>query len=84
MGYFCDLDGEGEDITLDREELAMAEFFPRNNLPAHDDGISLTREMMRMIEEGREAKKRGEGRMNERLRYESVLRKENIGRGNGL
>ena len=28
LGYFCDLDGEGEDITLDREELAMAEFFP--------------------------------------------------------
>lgn len=56
LGYFCDLDGEGEDITLDREELAMAEFFPRNNLPAHDDGISLTREMMRMFEEGREPK----------------------------
>ena len=56
MGYFCDLDGAGEDITLDREELAMAEFFPRNNLPAHDDGISLTREMMRMFEEGREPK----------------------------
>ena len=56
LGYFCDLDGEDEKITLDHEELAMAEFFQREHLPAHDDGISLTREMMRMFEEGREPK----------------------------
>lgn len=54
LGYFCDLDGEEDAITLDREELAMAEWFPRKHLPAHDDGISLTREMIRVFEEGRE------------------------------
>lgn len=56
LGYYCDLDGEDEAITLDRNELAMAEFYPRNALPAHDDGISLTREMVRVFEEGREPK----------------------------
>lgn len=56
LGYYCDLDGEDETITLDREELAMAEWFPRNDLPAHDDGISLTREMIRVFEEGKEPK----------------------------
>lgn len=54
LGYYCDLDGEDDTITLDREELAMAEWFPRNDLPAHDDGISLTREMIRVFEEGKE------------------------------
>ena len=56
LGYYCDLDGEDDTITLDREELVMAEWFPRNDLPAHDDGISLTREMIRVFEEGREPK----------------------------
>lgn len=52
LGYYCDLDGDDETITLDRDELSMAEFYPRNALPAHDDGISLTREMIRVFEEG--------------------------------
>lgn len=56
FGFFCDLDGEDETITLDREELAMAQWFRRDSLPAHDDGISLTREMIRVFEEGREPK----------------------------
>ena len=56
LGYYCDLDGDDETITLDQDELAMAEFYPRNDLPAHDDGISLTREMIRMFEEGKEPK----------------------------
>lgn len=53
MGFFCDLDGE-DTIHLDRTELAMAQWFPRDALPAQDDGISLTREMIRVFEEGRE------------------------------
>ena len=53
MGFFCDLDGE-ETVRLDTEELAMAQWFPRDALPAKDDGISLTREMIRVFEEGRE------------------------------
>ena len=53
MGFYCDLDGS-QDIHLDRTELALAEWHHRSNLPAHDDGISLTREMIRVFEEGRE------------------------------
>lgn len=55
LGYFCDLDG-ADAVTLDKTELAMAEWFDRDALPAHDDGISLTREMVRVFEEGREPK----------------------------
>lgn len=54
VGYYCDLDGDDETITLDEEELAMAEWFHRDALPAKDDGISLTREMVRVFEEGKE------------------------------
>ena len=55
MGFFCDLDGCDE-IHLDENELALAEWHDRQALPAHDDGISLTREMIRVFEEGREPK----------------------------
>ena len=55
MGFFCDLDGD-DAITLDRQELAVAEWHHRHHLPAQDDGISLTREMMRVFSEGREPK----------------------------
>ena len=51
MGFFCDLDGDDEDLTLDHEELAMADWFSPEEVP-EDDGISLTREMMRMFKEG--------------------------------
>ena len=53
MGFYCDLDGD-DTVHLDTTELSLAEFYPRDTLPAHDDGISLTREMIRMFEEGRE------------------------------
>ena len=53
MGFYCDLDGD-DTIHIDENELSMAEFYPRSALPAHDDGISLTREMIRVFEEGRE------------------------------
>ena len=55
MGFYCDLDGD-DTVTLDRKELAVAEWHQRNNLPAKDDGFSLTREMIRVFEEGREPK----------------------------
>jgi NAD+ diphosphatase len=55
MGFYCDLDGSDE-IHLDENELALAEWHERCALPAHDDGISLTREMIRVFEEGREPK----------------------------
>ena len=53
MGFYCDLDGD-DTIHLDRNELALAEWHDRHALPAKDDGISLTREMIRVFEEGRE------------------------------
>ena len=53
IGYFCDLDGE-DCVHLDRNELALAEWYDRKNLSAEDDGISLTREMIRIFGEGKE------------------------------
>ena len=55
IGYFCDLDGD-DTVRLDENELASAEWFDRNDLPAKDDGISLTREMIRIFSEGKEPK----------------------------
>lgn len=55
MGFYCDLDGD-DAIHLDQQELAMAQWFHRDNLPAKDDGISLTREMIRIFGEGKEPK----------------------------
>ena len=55
MGFYCDLDGD-DTIELDESELAMAGWFDRNNIPAKDDGISLTREMIRVFSEGKEPK----------------------------
>ena len=55
MGFFCDLDGD-RTIRLDRTELSMADWYPRNALPIDDDGYSLTREMIRIFGEGKEPK----------------------------
>ena len=53
LGFYCDLEGD-DTIRLDETELSMADFYPRNALPARDDGICLTREMIRIFEEGKE------------------------------
>ena len=55
MGFYCDLDGD-DTIHLDETELALAQWFERTQIPAHDDGISLTREMIRVFQEGKEPK----------------------------
>ena len=55
MGFFCDVDGS-DMIHIDETELAMADWYPRDALPAQDDGISLTREMIRIFGEGNEPK----------------------------
>jgi NAD+ diphosphatase len=54
-GFYCDLDGSDE-ISLDENELALAQWHYRESLPVEDDGFSLTREMMRVFGEGREPK----------------------------
>ena len=51
MGFYCDLDGD-DTIKLDTTELSLAQWFHRGSLPARDDGISLTREMIRVFEAG--------------------------------
>lgn len=56
VGYFCDLDGEDETVTLDETELSSAEWFTRGAIPYTDEGISLTGEMIRIFQEGREPK----------------------------
>ena len=55
MGFFCDLDGE-DTIHLDERELALAQWHCRGALPTKDDHVSLTREMIRIFEEGKEPK----------------------------
>lgn len=50
MGFFCELDG-GEEVTLDREELALAEWFEREEIPVEPDDVSLTNEMMMVFKE---------------------------------
>ncbi|MBR6794255.1 MAG: NAD(+) diphosphatase [Clostridia bacterium] len=55
MGFFCDVDGS-DAIHIDENELSMADWYPRDALPAHDDGFSLTREMIGVFEAGNEPK----------------------------
>ena len=57
IGYFCDLDGD-DTVTLDTTELQTAEWHHRDSIPpeAADDGISMTREMIRIFCEGKEPK----------------------------
>lgn len=49
LGFFCELDGDDQ-IVMDETELSVARWFHREEMPAHDDGISLTREMMDVFE----------------------------------
>lgn len=55
IGYFCDLDGD-DTIRIDENELSEAGWYHRHALPAKDDGISITREMIRIFGENREPK----------------------------
>ncbi|MBR3949433.1 MAG: NAD(+) diphosphatase [Oscillospiraceae bacterium] len=53
MGFYCDLAGD-DTIHLDETELSLAEWHHRNAIPVQDDGMTLTREMIRTFAEGRE------------------------------
>ena len=52
-GFFCEIDGESK-ITMDRDELAVAEWFERTKIPAeHSEAIiSLTGEMIEAFRDG--------------------------------
>ena len=51
MGFFCELDGSDQ-VKLDENELALAEWFERNQIPVEPDDISLTNEMMMVFRDG--------------------------------
>lgn len=51
MGFYCDLDGEDK-ITLDQDELALAEWFEREDLPDVTSDESLTNEMIQKFKAG--------------------------------
>ena len=51
LGFYCDLDGEDK-ITLDREELALAEWFKREDIPVQPSRDSLTNEMIMKFKNG--------------------------------
>ena len=46
LGFYCDLDGTDQ-ITLDEEELALAEWFDRKDIPEMETTESLPNEMIR-------------------------------------
>ena len=52
MGFFCDLDGDDETITLDANELALAQWFERDEIPVTPSRDSLTNEMIMAFKNG--------------------------------
>lgn len=52
LGFFCELDGE-EAVTLDKNELALAKWFEREEIPMKPDDCSLTNEMVIAFKENR-------------------------------
>ena len=53
MGFYCDLDGD-DTIHVDEKELALAEWHHRESIPEKDDGMTITREMIRVFADGQE------------------------------
>ena len=51
MGFYCEVDGSRE-ITLDENELAVAEWFEREEIPVTEKSISLTNEMILNFKDG--------------------------------
>lgn len=51
MGFYCDLDGDDE-IRLDENELATAQWFEREEIPEPVSRESLTNEMILRFKNG--------------------------------
>ena len=51
-GFFCELDGDPK-ITVDENELSVAIWLPRREIPAADSDIALTTEMMELFRTGK-------------------------------
>ncbi len=52
MGFFCELDGEDETITLEEDELSEAGWYLPEQVPEDEEKIALTREMMMVFKNG--------------------------------
>lgn len=52
FGFYCEVDGS-TDITLDEEELAVAEWFERDEIPVTEKSVSLTNEMILHFKSGK-------------------------------
>ena len=55
FGFFCDLDGD-DTLTVDHDELSMAQWFERGEVIGQGNDISLTNEMMMVFAAGKEPK----------------------------
>ena len=53
FGFFCDVDGD-DTLTVDHEELSMAQWVERDKIPDQGNNISLTKEMMILFRDGKE------------------------------
>ena len=53
LGFWCEVDGD-DAITMDEEELSVAEWISRDEIPTEYDGISLTNEMIMQFKSGKE------------------------------
>ena len=68
MGFFAKLDGDRK-ITIDEDELSVAEWVNYKDVPDDEEKISLTREMMTYFRKERENEsKRRENKCNESIR----------------
>lgn len=52
MGFFCELDGSDETITLEEDELSEAGWFLPEQVPEDEEHCSLTSEMMEVFRRG--------------------------------
>lgn len=50
LGYYCDVDGD-DTIHVDHNELAMADWYKRDEIDLTNDNLSLTREMIMRFKE---------------------------------
>lgn len=53
---FCDVDGE-DTLTVDHEELSIAQWFERDQIIGQDNNSSLTNEMMMVFAAGKNQNK---------------------------
>lgn len=54
-GFFCNVDGSTE-ITMEEDELSVAEWYDRDKVIGQPDDMSLTNEMMMLFKAGKEPK----------------------------